>query len=271
VLAVAQPLAAILWNTAMGTAVHTPEARAAQEQGLLVKVGQIKHPTVQHYYKQYVRDRLREAQAVQYQKRPPRDFKNYGGKKPDGFNSSNYNSTTPLPPIMRTADTSLLFPASNLIALVIACPSLLMDGAAEEFWLHAPMPAAWQQQLHHLITELHIESPQLVSESLWQTLNEEAPAESLANVLRAMDSLGIALTHDDTIRQARAQRLWGEVINDVDRARLRGEYAEAEAALTQEMNDETLNHFMAIKQQLEALERERSRFYREDPLPAVQS
>lgn len=173
---------------------------------------------------------------------------------------------TPLPPLARTADTSLLTPASNLMALVIASPSLLLDSAAEEFWLHAPMPAAWQQQMHHLITELHIESPSLTSEALWQNLREESPQESIAQVTRAMETLGVELATDDIQREGRAQRLWGEVINDVERARLRAECAEAETALAGEMNDENFQRLTNLKGQLEAIDRERSRFYREDPL-----
>jgi hypothetical protein len=81
-----------------------------------------------------------------------------------------------------------------------------------------------------------------------------------------MEILGVDLAKDDIQREGRAQRLWGEVVNDVDRARLRAECAEAEAALALEMNEENFNRLTALKGQLEAIDRERSRFYREDPL-----
>jgi DNA primase len=262
VVARAEPLVNILWHQAMGTPVNTPEARAAQEEQLMLKVGQIKHATVQHYYRQYVRERLREVQQVQYQKRPPMSRGNF---KPGNARQNNY-SDMPLPPIARTADTSLLAPASNLLALAIAAPSMLQNSSAEEIWLHAPMPAQWQQVMHHLITELHIDSPQLTSEGLWQTLREESPAESFAAIAKAMETLGIEIDKDEIQREGRAQRLWGEVVNDVDRARLRAECAEAEAALAGEMNEENFNRLTALKGQLEAIDRERSRFYREDPL-----
>ncbi|MES2984005.1 MAG: DNA primase [Pseudomonadota bacterium] len=261
IVARAEPLASVLWHQAMSTGATTPEARAAQEQDVMVKVGQIKHPTVQHYYKQYVRDRLREASQPRYEK-GRFEKSNYKGKDTKDAKVG----SQPLPPIARTADGSLLAPASNLMALVIACPSLLLDSSAEEFWLHAPMPAPWQQKMHELITELHIESPSLTCAGLWQTLKEEAAAESCNAVLGAMEKLGIEFTKDDMVREARAQRLWGEVINDVDRARLKAECMAAEAALGQEMNDENFSRLMALKAQLEAIDRERSRFYREDPL-----
>lgn len=262
VIARAEPLVSILWQQAMGAPASTPEGRAAQEEQLMLKVQQIKHPTVQHYYKQHVRDRLRAMQQAAYQQRPPLAR---GGFRPGGAARTPY-AETPLPPLARTADTSLLAPAGNLLALVVACPALLLDAAAEECWLHAPMPAGWQQQMHHLITELHIESPDLTSERLWETLREEAPVESCGNIARAMEALGVELEQDTIQREGRAQRLWGEVMNDVDRARLRTECAEAEAALAGEMNDENFQRLTALKSQLEAIDRERSRFYREDPL-----
>jgi len=143
---------------------------------------------------------------------------------------------------------------------------MLLHSAAEEIWLHAPMPAAWQQQMHHLITELHIASPSLTSEMVWQSVREESSAEACHAIERAMVTLGVDASKDDIQRDSRAQRLWGEVVNDVDRARLRAECAEAEAALAQTMTDENFQRLTTLKSQLEAIDRERSRFYREDPL-----
>lgn len=258
VIAGAQPLSEVLWNQAFATGGSTPEARAAQEQGLLTRIGHIKHPTVQHYYKQFVRDKLREMQAPKFVK----------------FERGNKGNFAPklavvAPPPIRTADAAVLAPASNLMALVIAHPPLLGDGSAEELWLAAPMQAPWQQHLHQLITEMHISTPELTSEQLWQTVQEEASVESKAAIARALDHLGIDLAMDDTMRITRAQAMWGEVINDIDRMRLKGECVEAEAALAAEMTQENFERFMALKQQLEARERERGRFYQNDPLPAA--
>ena len=264
VIAQSLPLSLVLWNQEMGQAGGTPEARAKQEQALQVKIGQIKHPTVQHYYKQFLRDKLREAQQV-----APRVFKPFvkGGQA-----QTHHGATTnhvPLPPIMRNADATLLAPAANLVALVAAQPRLLLDAAAEETWLHAPMPAAWQQLAHRRMTELHIESPDLAEEEVWHTLQEELPADVLAHIVKAMDAMGVHRAVDETIRATRVARLWGEVVNDMDRARLKVECTEAEALMGREMNEETFQRFMALKGQLEALERERARFYLEDPLPSA--
>jgi len=268
VIANAQPLSTVLWNQAFGQGgAPTPEARAAQEQSLNQKVEQIKHPTVQHYYKQFVREKLRELQA------PPKFQKfdrGQGGNRPYAAKGGqSYGAPGVLPPPIRMADASLMAPASKMMALVVAHPALLHDGAAEEMWLHAPMQAPWQQQTHQLLTELHIHSPDLTAEQLWQAVQEEAPSEAKQAIARAMDDLGIDLAMDDTIRILRAQVMWGEVVNDMDRARLRAECTEAERALAQEMTQENFERFMALKQQLEGLERERARFYQNDPLPAA--
>jgi hypothetical protein len=84
-----------------------------------------------------------------------------------------------------------------------------------------------------------------------------------------MEGLGVELAKDDTVRTSRAQRLWGEVVTDMSRARLRAEQAEAEALLAKEMTEENFERVVALKGQLEAIDRERSRFYREDPLPSA--
>ena len=144
-----------------------------------------------------------------------------------------------------------------------------MASTAEEFWLYAPMPAPWQQVVHHLITELHIASPELTSAALWQTLTEESPRETLTAIEKALEALGVPLTGDDIEREGIAQRLWGEVVNDVDRARLKADCAEAEAALAAELTEENFSRLTNLKAQLESLERERSRFYREDPISGV--
>ena len=278
----AQPLSAILWHQVMEQGAATPEARAAQEQTLMQKIDGIKHPTVQHYYKQYMRDRLREAQYQKgrgnFTQRSSRDggnaaSGNHAGvqKKwqPGAQNASTgpvYQHMPVLPPVPRTSDARLIGPATNLLALIVAHPALLVDAGAEEFWLHAPMPASWQQQLHHLITELHIETQGLTSAELMQNVVEESAPEALALLTRAMEALGVDIAKDEMVRTGRAERLWGEVVNDVERTRVAAECVEAEAALAAEMNEENFARLMGLKGQLEAIDRERSRFYREDPL-----
>ena len=268
VIAKAQPLAIALWQQVMGEDARTPEARAAREQELTRKIMQIKHPTVQHYYKQFMREQLQQYQSSSL-RTPGKQSTFYNKNGSPRANTFAVTNNIVLPPLLRSADASLLNPASSLIALVVAHPPLLQDAAAEEVWLAAPMPAPWQQRLHQLITEMHIANPSLDSALLWQTIGEELPKESSEHIVKALSGLGITLAMDETMRFTHATRLWSEVVNDVDRARLKADCAEAEAALARDMTDENFQRFMALKTQLEHLEKERVRFYREDPIPAA--
>lgn len=262
----AQPLSHMLWMRMMDNAATTPEARAAQEHAINKKIAEIKNDSVQHYYKQFIREKLREAQQAVYTTRRYGDPSFNKQRTLQGATQQSTHFVAPLPPIARSADASLLAPASNLLALVAAHPALLNDGGAEENWLTAPMPANWQAQAHRVMTELHIDTPELTASELWHVLNEELPAESVTAIGKAMEDFGIALAIDDITRTTRAAKLWGQVVNDVNRARLKVDCAAAEATMAVEMNEENFNRFMALKSQLEALERERSRFYLDDPL-----
>jgi len=281
VMNAAQPLSHMLWMQMMSSNAATPEARAAQEQSLNRKIAEIKHESVQHYYKQFTREKLRELQQQNFtrgsyggkegNKFGAGKFGNgkFGGGTPTGATQQSTNFVAPLPPIARSADATLLSPATNLLALVTAQPSLLNDAGSEENWLMAPMPAQWQAQAHSIITELHIATPDLTAEELWHTLVEELPAESVTTISKTMEDFGIGATADEVTRATRAARFWGEVLNDVNRARLKVDCAQAQTQMATEMNDDNFARFMALKAQLEALERERSRFYLEDPLPSA--
>ncbi len=269
----ASPLSDVLWNQAFATSGGTPEARAAQEQGLMTRIGQIKHTGVQNYYKQFVREKLRELQSSKYV--PNLRAKEQKKERNEIVDALTKQYPKIVPQVsrksqsVRTADAAVLGPTNKMMALVIAYPGLLSDGSAEEIWLAAPLYAPWQQQVHQLITELHISNPDLSSEQLWESFQEEASRDSKAAIEASLHELSIHFDMDETTRVSIAQSMWGEVINDVDRMRLKSECAEAEAALAAEMTQENFERFMALKQQLEARERERGRFYQNDPLPAA--
>lgn len=270
----AQPLAWMLWAQAMAGEATTPEARAAQEQSLTQKLALIKHANVQHYYRQFMREKLQERQMLYQKPRESGAGRHAGeGRYPSSGKSwtPSYTGATPgpvlLPPLPRNADQSLRVPATNLLALAIAQPGLLNDAAAEENWLMAPMPLPWQQQAHRILTEMHIASPQLGSEELWHQLEEELTPAGLAQITKAMEAFGIQHGSDAVTRGLRAGRLWAEVVNDVTRARLRVDIQEAQTRLAEDLSEDNLNRHLALKGQLEALERERSRFYLADPLP----
>lgn len=258
VLSRAQPLATVLWDQVMAADANTPEAKAQQEANLMQRVSQIKHPTVQHYYKQFMRDKLREQQ----QPAPQQHGKFQSQKfplKPQGVKAP------PAPFMPRDIEGALLQPVAKLVALVITYPSLLQDGNAEEAWLSIPLPSAQLMKLHQCITAAHIEFPYLTPEGLAETLREEC-ADDMKAIQTALMDLGITRAPDETMRVMMAQRLWPEVMNDIDRLRLKADITEAQQAYETELSEENHRRLIDLKTQLDIVERERTRFYREDPV-----
>ena len=261
ILAAARPLAEMLWQQRMGQAAPTPEAQAAQEETLMRRVGEIKHSSVQQYYKQFMREKLREHMSS-FRRMPgsPASRQNFGRSR----DMPGMTTFTPPPPIApRNTDAALVMPVAKLIALVVTCPDLLQDAHAEEAWLTAPLPSAALARLHQRITEAHIEHPALSVEGLGAILEEEC-REELAALKTARDVMGIARTADVDERVALAQRLWCEVVDDIRRLRLKADIAAAQRAYEENLNEENQQLVLDLRQQLEALERERTRYYRED-------
>ncbi|MFO0110068.1 MAG: DNA primase [Alphaproteobacteria bacterium] len=261
ILAAARPLAEMLWQQQMGQAVATPEAQAAQEATLLRRVGEIKHPSVQHYYKQFMHEKLREHSAAS-RRLPgsPASRQNFGRSR----DKPGMTTFTPPPPIApRSTDAALVMPVAKLIALVVTCPDLLQDAHAEEAWLASPLPSGALARLHQRITEAHIEYPALSATGLGAMLEEEC-REDLAVLKTALDVLGIARAADANERITLAQRLWREVVDDIQRLRLNADIAAAQRAYEENLSEENQQLVLDLRQQLEALERERTRYYRED-------
>lgn len=254
----AQPLAAVIWEQVMGQEATTPEAKAAQEAQLMQRVAQIKHPTVQHYYKQFMRDKLREVQQAV----PQAAF------KPQRFNKPQGAKAPPAPFMPRDVEGALVQPVAKLIALVVTYPSVLQDGNAEEAWLSVPLPSPQLARMHQRITEAHIEYPALTVEGLADILREEAI--DMKPIQTALMDLGVARAPDETLRVMMAQRLWPEVMNDIDRLRLKADIAEAQQAYEAELSEENHRRLIDLKAQLDLVERERTRFYREDPVASGQ-
>lgn len=256
VLARAEPLALVLWNQVMDQEGATPEAKAQQEANLMQRVAQIKHPTVQHYYKQYMRDKLRVAQ----QPAPQAKFTPYQKGKPhvQGVKAP------PAPFMPRDIEGALIQPVAKLMALVVTYPSLLQDANAEEAWLSVPLPSAPLAHIHQRITEAHIEYPALTVEGLSDILVDEKV--DMKPIASALMDLGITRAPDETMRVMMAQRLWPEVMNDIDRLRLKADITDAQRAYESELSEENHRRLIDLKTQLDLVERERTRFYREDPV-----
>jgi DNA primase len=253
-LAGATPLADKLWAEHMQRSdASTPEAKAAQEAALMQAIERIKHPSVQHYYRRAMREKLR-GEFVPFRK---------GETKPQQAQAK----IPAMPPLSRDTAAQLMAPMSKILALVMVHPALLEEATAEEAWLCLPVAPGWQMQAHQRMGEFLMLYPGAGHTALMQHVYEELSPEAASKLNTALHEMGIdGALDDDTSRVLQAEHLWPEILNDISRITLQAEFSIAEAELARDMTDENFKRMVTLKAQLEALERERSRFYRDDAM-----
>jgi DNA primase len=268
VLTQASGLAEVLWQHHTSSPASSPEARAAQEEALMRAVTEIKHPSVQHYYKQAMRERLR---GWQQQSAPrPAGQKAARGewqKAPHTLPQHSAKQMMGMIVVDKETEARLEAPLARMLALVVLEPQLLEDASAEEAWLCAPVTLPHQQKLHRAVSEALFADPEILVHNLWSQLRDDVP-EALPMLEKAALAMGFKVHAEAADQPLNAARLWPQVMNDVSRVQLEGEFKEAEQALAHDMTQENFERLALIKKQLDALNAERTRLYREDPLVA---
>lgn len=268
VLVQASGLAEVLWQHHTASPATSPEARAAQEEALMRAVAEIKHPSVQHYYKQAMRERLRGWQQ-QSAPRPAaqKPVRGEWQKAPQALPQHSAKQMMGMMVVDKETEARLEAPLARMLALVVLEPQLLEDASAEEAWLCAPVTLPLQQKLHRAVSEILFGDPEILPHSLWAQLRDDVP-EALPMLEKAALAMGFKLHAEAVDQPLNASRLWPQVMNDVSRVQLEGEFKEAEQALAHDMTQENFERLALIKKQLDALNAERTRLYREDPLVA---
>ena len=140
----ALPLAEVMWRDVARVPAATPEMKAAQEQKLTQLAQQIKHPTVQQYYKNYFKEQLWNRRL----------------KKEKAAS------------LLPVANPEVRHVTALFLALVIRLPQLMQDGSAEERLLHLEVDEALKPLYQSLITIL-LQEPEVSSEDLIASLREE--------------------------------------------------------------------------------------------------
>lgn len=253
VIAQATPLVDVLWQQAFSETGATPEARAAQEQGLHKRIDVIADAQVKHYYREEVRNRLRN-----------RPFDGRGTFQP----GKKFNARLPaptMPSLPRDSEQSVNDALTKLLALVLWNPRILLDGDRENTWMSLPLSGAWQPRAHHEILAFADDDAGTMADRL-TALRESVGAEGVTQLAKAAEELRLDDAADHTIRALNAEQLWPELMNDVQCASLQMDIRTAEMALATEMSEAHFTRLAALKQQFEELQRERSVFYRQDPL-----
>ena len=236
-LAMATPLAEVIWAETAKQPATTPEAKAALEQKLMQLAEQIKHPTVKQYYRGFFREML-------WQKR--------GSKQ-----AAQAKAPALASPQMQGV-------AALFIALVLRYPALMADGGAEERFLQLDVDAKLQPLYASLMSAL-LEQPLTESDALIAQMREDH-AGMVDEVLAMAARQGLTDTLDHTELSMMVQQWWPFFINKHDLARLQAECAHAEEELAAEMNEENLLRLTHLNAQKQALEREIARYFNQDPL-----
>jgi DNA primase catalytic core len=257
-MAQAASLFDVIFSAAMARPATTPEARAAQEAGLQTQINTIADKSVQHYYRQALREKLRASQAF-----VPGKF----NKKPADVVM---HIAVPRPKVPADLEQMLSVPITRVLALVAACPELLEDGSYEDAWMHAPLSIAWHVEAHRAMSNALLGGPMLKAEDMQAVLRDVLDARALGELAKAAVEIGVVGHGDDIGVKLVADRLWPELFGDIHRMQLRAECTQAEAALSADMTEENFQRLAMLRQQLEAAERERTSFYRDDPLPRAQ-
>lgn len=253
VITKATPLVDVLWQQAFASPAATPEARAAQEQGLHKKIDQIADAGVKHYYREEMRNRLR-ARPFEGQNRFHPNAK-FAAKPP----------VPTMPVLPRDSAQSMSDAVTKLLALVLWNPRILRDGDRENAWLSLPLSVSWQAHVHHAIMPFVDDDAGTMVDRLVSVRNEIS-ADAAHFLEKAAAEMVLDDSADHTIRMLASEQLWPELMNDVQCASLQQDIKAAEMALASEMSEEHFSRLAALKHQFEELQRERSVFYRQDPL-----
>lgn len=261
-IAQARPLVEMLWQAAMDVDAKTPEAKAAQEKALFKRIEAIKDATVHQYYRQEMQQKLRQAQQYSYRARP---F--FGGKREQAAAKQPLPTMPLLPGDVEEGVGEVV---GKLLALVAWFPKLLKDSDIENDWMGLPLVQPWQVALHAALLaqlpDMEADEAAYVSED---AILLQLDSATIRQLQKNIDKLGVPKQADATMRGLIALRLWPELMNSLQCARLKADIKAAENALASALTDAHFSRLSALKHQLEELERERSAYYQDDPLGGV--
>lgn len=245
-VAKAQPLADVLWQQAFSSQNTTPEARAGEERALMARIDRIADVDVKRYYREDMRSRLRARSAT---------------SSTGGFVKA-WQPKSVLPAMPRLSagnDQALADAVTKLCALVAWWPQVLADGEREAIWLNLPLPLAWHAKANHALLDA-------ASSSAAVDINTAVGADAATAIARALETLRLDAQADHVSRALTADNLWPELMNDVQCASLTADIRSAEMALAGDVSEVHFARLAALKNQMEELQRERSIFYRKDPI-----
>jgi DNA primase catalytic core len=258
----ASALVDVIWQQAFDTPASTPEARAAQEQSLMRRIEQIADSKIKHYYREDMQERLRS----NHQKF---DRPRFNSAKRTKFNQPPFAKVAlpQIPAVSHDGEQDIAQPTTKLLALVLWYPPILKEGDIENNWLDMALSANWQAGIHAALLDMaHAPIAQEAVQNRVVALKQIADIAAVQRVVRALEALGLPNNADQATRHLVAHKLWPELMNDLQYARLKSDIHITQMALARQMNEDEFKRLSLLQRQLEALQRERSAYYNADPL-----
>ena len=274
VLDQAQPLSSVLWDMeAQGRALDTPEDRAGFEAALEERVRLIADKAVQSYYRQEIRQRLRDSFQA---RRPPRPEGGGGAPMRGGFGPApiavtpdpaarvsyaefkprpfrgRQPSVLPQPREVRVTKRAMPFLKHNrervLLAILLNHPGLF-DGVAEQAVFASSGEGRYHQLWRAVVSALTHDS-MLDAQALYSHLCDLGFSRSLDELLgAAVDDHAQFARPQATLEEARRgwDHVWGIALDE----HLESELEEAKQALARDTSEANWLRLQSVKRELE--------------------
>lgn len=246
-------LADILWKQVTAEAAQSPEMRAGQESRLMQLAESIKDPMVKAHYRAHFKQRFWSQ---------PRDV-----MRRVTSTQIPRQQAVQVPHLLDAQDLrgQVERTASQCLALALLYPALLATGENEELIATIPLHHPDLARLRTVLIDLLAERDDWTRKTLRAALESCGHDGAMHALLQAVQAIAppILLADQEESCQPLAARLWHQTVNQYQLIELQKEYKQAEAELSAEINQERMDRLMALKTQLDAVEKERDRLYRQ--------
>ena len=242
-LAAPVPLVEMIWrHAASDRRLDTPERRAGLRRDLGDLVGRIRHEVVRGYYRQHLAQAMARLFGTEALPGP--------AYLQSGSGRGRRMPQRPLPAHrgMAGADAVARRRESQIFALLFNHPKLLEEGQIFEEFAAFEFASPILDRLHGLLIE-HVGSRQALDVAV---LKHDLTDSALRHVIDGLT--GLAAAKVASFGEAKAE--WQRISKVHQLARLQAEKEALQAALTEDMSNETWQRFEAVRTELERAKNE---------------
>ncbi len=250
-------LADTLWQSVSGAGAKTPEERAGQEAQLLRFADTIQHPSVRTHYKSYLKQKFwapaKKSSAMQ---------------RTTGVGITQRHLSPPLPlPHLPKESTGQRRQDSavQLLRLALLYPSILTEAESEEWLARLQFEDTRYDQLKQQVITTVCSYSDIDRTMLGNVISSPDKNDAYQTIMEDLQHNMPRKFYEDEENQylPEARRMWRQAYNAYYAAGILEEFRQAESDMASDMSQEKLTRLMELKQELEKIELERGKIYRE--------